>query len=118
MLFQRIGLVLLIALTVLAAITSCIPWRKCPCSCPCNSVSPKNDDRVDEIVLEQAEFLIPKTLRESAKNKITEKLDHYTDKKRGIEQWRKCFDIAEELLKRSPEDTQSTSQSTTSSSAT
>lgn len=116
MLFQNIGLPLLAGLTFLAAITSCIPWRKFLCSCPCNSVSHKNDDLVDEIVLEQAEFLIPKTLREIAKNKITKKLKDYTDKE--VEDWRKCFDIAEELLKRSPEDKQSTSQSTTSSSAT
>nr|XP_046252763.1 uncharacterized protein LOC124063298 [Scatophagus argus] len=93
-----IGWSLLLGITFLAAFMSSIPFRKCSSCCKtekCRSCFRFEETVLEEIVLEEGEKLIPETLRATAKEKMTEKLQNH----KTNEEWGKCFDVAEEVVR-------------------
>ncbi|XP_044066159.1 uncharacterized protein LOC122882640 [Siniperca chuatsi] len=83
-----VGLPLLICITFAAAFMSSLPRNKC-----CTD-DKSNCRKIDEIILEEGENLVTKTVREAVKHKLMEKLDTCVTN----EEWAKCFDVAEELI--------------------
>lgn len=82
--FQVAGLALLTVIVLVAATLPAIPWRKCS----------KRAIVAGELILEKGEILVTKTFKEAAEKKLTEKLDTCV----AAGQWRKCFDVAEEVI--------------------
>ncbi|XP_067384107.1 uncharacterized protein [Channa argus] len=80
------GLIILTIIISLSAFGSSLPWRRC---------SSWTVDVV-QIILEEGENLGTDNLRAAAKTKLTEDLNRQVT----AGQWGKCFDVADELIKK------------------
>ncbi len=94
LLFQVIGLGLLITIIVIGALMSLFGWRKW-----CEGKLGCCDRKVlyDKLILEEERQVLKEILREDAKKKLKEEIE------RKIEAigWKDCFDVAEEVIKTS-----------------
>lgn len=89
-----IGLSMLLCTLSVFALLSSFVWTKCcesrpDCSC-CN-----RKIFYDELILEEEENVLEKLLRGAAKQKLTQEI---TNKING-DDWKKCFDVAKNLIK-------------------
>lgn len=92
-LFQRVGYFLLMFVNGATALISLINWRKC-----CKKRSSCFDRRKTyyKLILEEEGLVRKDLLRKKAKEKLTDLLKTMIEEG----QWEKCFNAAEELIKR------------------
>lgn len=79
------GLLLLLATTFVAAVLSSLPWRTFWPTCALG---------FEETVLDEADDLVPQTLKKAARDHLSWKLDAYVSNS----DWNKCLDVDSELL--------------------
>ncbi|XP_044206494.1 uncharacterized protein LOC122981789 isoform X2 [Thunnus albacares] len=86
-----IGLSVLFCSLFVFALFSSFGWRKC---CELRGCSCNRKILYDELILEEEENVLKEVLREAAKHKLNQ------DIKNKIigDDWKKCFDVAEELI--------------------
>ncbi|XP_038578629.1 uncharacterized protein LOC119905550 isoform X2 [Micropterus salmoides] len=88
-----IGGVLLFGIILMASLMPLCRWTKC-----CGKSSSCNRKLLkDKLILEEEENVLIEILRKSVKEKLTTEVE---ERIRG-KQWEECFDVAEELIKRS-----------------
>lgn len=89
--FQVIGLPLLLCFAFIATFLTSLPWKK---YFTANKSNCFKKILFHEIVLEEGETLVRKTLRDTAIDKLTGKLNTCVTKK----QWGKYLDVPEEVI--------------------
>ncbi|XP_029994356.1 uncharacterized protein LOC115422260 [Sphaeramia orbicularis] len=80
-----IGSLLLLTTTIVAAVLSSLPWRKFWPTCGLG---------FEEMVLDEADDVVPQTLRKAARDHLSWKLDAYVSNN----DWDKCLDVDSELV--------------------